>query len=47
MPTLFYSPVSIHERDGILKKNLNVQFVTYLSDALISTNVFVSLKSPY
>lgn len=40
MPQLFYSPVSIRERDGILQENLTMQFVTYLRDGLISTNDF-------
>lgn len=47
MPQLFYSPVGIHERESILQENLAMQFVTYLSDALISTNVFLFLLNSH
>lgn len=47
MPQLFYSPVGIHERESILQVNVAMQFVTYLSDALISTNVFLFLLNSH
>lgn len=44
MPKLFYRLVCINERDSILQGDFSIQFVTYSRDAVISVNVFVSLK---